>query len=665
MVELSVIVPIRNEAPGLVELHRELTDTLERWGRSYEIVAIDDGSTDDSFAVLSRLHALDPRLRVIRFRRNFGQTAAFSAGFAHARGRLIVTFDGDLQNDPRDIPAMIAKLESGYDIVCGWRKDRKDAFVSRTVPSMLANRLISWATGVRLHDYGCSLKAFRAEVVKPLRLYGEMHRFIPAIASEQGVAIAEVVVNHRSRRHGTSNYGISRTIRVVLDLLTVKFLLSYSTRPLQIFGLDRVRDGAAGRARRSLAHLREVRRSRTGDCRPAAAAAVDPSDLHGRAARHARPARGNAGAHVSRVAEEADVRHPRGPRSGNDVVTEKRSGGGQRRIAWVLLLASAAAVLVTGLIGTALILAQLGGGPDARSPRFWVGLAAAAALTIASLMLRSLRWIFLLRRAQVRIPIRDAYIGYFAGLSLLLTPFLLGEIAVRAAVLRARGRVPTATVVVVNLWERLLDLVALGIIAGVLAIRPRAALGLDRDPARDLPADSRPAGPPGLPAGRGMAGAAGRTSFRPGPGARERSACPRDGRGWWGSSRAWSRGACPDSDSGSSRTAGSGRSHWSQAEYAYAASSSLGGLVLAPGGVLVAGARSARRAAGRGPGRGSGGGFRVWHPAGDGGRGDDARHGVPARPSADPRPRRVRSTSTRSPTPTTCRFPNRGAPRCS
>jgi glycosyltransferase involved in cell wall biosynthesis len=237
MVELSVIVPIRNEAPGLVELHRELTDTLERWGRSYEILAIDDGSTDESFAVLTKLHAMDPRLRVIRFRRNFGQTAAFSAGFEHARGRIIVTSDGDLQNDPRDIPAMIARLESGYDIVCGWRKNRQDAFVSRTMPSMLANRLISWATGVPLHDYGCSLKAFKADVVKPLRLYGEMHRFIPAIASEQGVAIDEVVVNHRSRRHGSSNYGISRTIRVILDLLTVKFLLSYSTRPLQIFGL--------------------------------------------------------------------------------------------------------------------------------------------------------------------------------------------------------------------------------------------------------------------------------------------------------------------------------------------------------------------------------------------------------------------------------------------
>jgi len=237
MVELSVIVPIRNEAPGLVELHRELTDTLERWGRSYEILAIDDGSTDESFAVLTKLHVMDPRLRVIRFRRNFGQTAAFSAGFEHARGQIIVTTDGDLQNDPRDIPALIARLESGYDIVCGWRKNRQDSFVSRTVPSMLANRLISWATGVPLHDYGCSLKAFKADVVKPLRLYGEMHRFIPAIASEQGVAIDEVVVNHRSRRHGSSNYGISRTIRVVLDLLTVKFLLSYSTRPLQIFGL--------------------------------------------------------------------------------------------------------------------------------------------------------------------------------------------------------------------------------------------------------------------------------------------------------------------------------------------------------------------------------------------------------------------------------------------
>jgi glycosyltransferase involved in cell wall biosynthesis len=235
--ELSVVIPIRNEAPSLVDLHRELTETLATWGRPYEVLVIDDGSTDDSFMILSRLQALDPHLRVIRFRRNFGQTAAFAAGFDYARGRIIVTSDGDLQNDPRDIPNMIEMLERGHDIVCGWRKVRKDPFLSRRLPSIVANRVISVATGVHLHDYGCSLKVFRAEVVKPLKLYGEMHRFLPAIASEQGVSIAEVVVNHRERRHGRSKYGIGRTIRVILDLMTVKFLLSYSTRPVQIFGL--------------------------------------------------------------------------------------------------------------------------------------------------------------------------------------------------------------------------------------------------------------------------------------------------------------------------------------------------------------------------------------------------------------------------------------------
>ena len=244
--ELSVVIPIRNEAPSLKELHRELTDTLTAWGRPYEILVIDDGSTDDSFSILSGLQAVDPHLRVIRFRRNFGQTAAFAAGFDYARGRYIVTSDGDLQNDPRDIPSMIETLERGYDIVCGWRKDRKDPFVSRRLPSMLANGLISRVTGVRLHDYGCSLKVFRSEVVKPMKLYGEMHRFLPAIASEQGVSIAEVVVNHRARRHGSSKYGISRTVRVILDLLTVKFLLSYSTRPLQIFGLVGLAMGLLG-----------------------------------------------------------------------------------------------------------------------------------------------------------------------------------------------------------------------------------------------------------------------------------------------------------------------------------------------------------------------------------------------------------------------------------
>src|SRR5207247_1987466 len=246
--DISVVIPIRNEAPALKDLHREVTQTLAGWGRSYELIIVDDGSTDDGFEILARLAAVDPRLRVIRFRRNFGQTAAFAAGFDHARGQVIVTSYGDLQNDRRDIPAMVEMLDRGHDIVCGWRKDRKDAFLSRRLPSMIANKLISIATGVRLHDYGCSLKVFRAEVVKPLKLYGEMHRFLPAIASEQGVAITEIVVNHRPRAHGRSNYGIGRTVRVMLDLLTVKFLLSYSTRPLQMFGLIGVTMGFLGTA---------------------------------------------------------------------------------------------------------------------------------------------------------------------------------------------------------------------------------------------------------------------------------------------------------------------------------------------------------------------------------------------------------------------------------
>ena len=247
-VELTVVIPIRNEAPSLVELYREFTETLTAWGRPYEIIVVDDGSTDESFEILARVQAADSRLRVIRFRRNFGQTAAFAAGFAHARGRLIVTSDGDLQNDPHDIPAMIDLLERRYDIVCGWRKDRKDALISRRLPSTLANALISAVTGVHLHDYGCSLKVFRAEIVKDMKLYGEMHRFLPAIASEQTSSIGEMVVNHRPRRYGQSKYGIGRTVRVILDLLTVKFLLSYSTRPLQIFGLIGIAMGLLGSA---------------------------------------------------------------------------------------------------------------------------------------------------------------------------------------------------------------------------------------------------------------------------------------------------------------------------------------------------------------------------------------------------------------------------------
>jgi glycosyltransferase involved in cell wall biosynthesis len=244
--ELSVVIPIRNESPNVEALYVEITEALDRWGRSYEVLAIDDGSTDDSHERLVRCQRRDPRWRIIRFRRNFGQTAAFAAGFRFARGRLIATADGDLQNDFRDLPDMIRRLEDGHDIVCGWRKNRKDPWLTRRLPSEIANRLISWSTGVKLHDYGCSLKVFRADVVKPLKLYGEMHRFLPAIASEMGVSISEVAVNHRPRSHGNSKYGLSRTFRVILDLLTVKFLLSYSTRPLQMFGLIGLPLGLAG-----------------------------------------------------------------------------------------------------------------------------------------------------------------------------------------------------------------------------------------------------------------------------------------------------------------------------------------------------------------------------------------------------------------------------------
>jgi glycosyltransferase involved in cell wall biosynthesis len=245
--DISVVVPMKNEAPNVEQLYRELTAALDACGRPYEILAVDDGSTDDTFAILCRLQALDARLRVIRFRRNFGQTAGFAAGFAHASGRYIVTMDGDLQNDPADIAAMVRQLEEHpADIIAGWRKHRKDKFFSRRLPSMVANRIISKATGVRLHDYGCSLKVFRAEVVKPMKLYGEMHRFLPAIASEFGVTTVERVVNHRPRQHGASKYGISRTVRVILDLLTVKFLISYRTRPVQIFGLWGLLMGSLG-----------------------------------------------------------------------------------------------------------------------------------------------------------------------------------------------------------------------------------------------------------------------------------------------------------------------------------------------------------------------------------------------------------------------------------
>jgi len=236
-IQLSVIIPVFNEEGNIDPLYREIKGALEGLGAEYEILAIDDGSTDDSFSVLKRLHEEDPRVKVIRFRRNFGQTAAFAAGFDLAQGEVIVTLDADLQNDPADIPLLLSKIEEGYDVVSGWRVGRKDPFLTRRLPSMVANWLISQTTGVRLHDHGCSLKAYRSEVIKEVRLYGELHRFIPALASWMGVRVAEVPVQHHARRFGKSKYGLARTIRVLLDLLTVRFLLSYSTRPIQIFGL--------------------------------------------------------------------------------------------------------------------------------------------------------------------------------------------------------------------------------------------------------------------------------------------------------------------------------------------------------------------------------------------------------------------------------------------
>ncbi|MBA3531370.1 MAG: glycosyltransferase family 2 protein, partial [Ardenticatenales bacterium] len=235
-VTLSVVIPLYNEEESIALLYERLTQALDLYGRSYELIIVDDGSTDGSFLRLRHLAQVDSRLRVVRFRRNFGQTAAFAAGFDHARGEIIVTMDADLQNDPRDIPVLVEQIEAGYDIVSGWRKERQDRFLDRKLPSVLANLLISNVTDVRLHDYGCSLKAYRRDILKEVRLYGELHRFIPALASQVGGTVTEVPVTHHARRFGRSKYGLSRTVRVILDLITVWFLGSYGTRPLHVFG---------------------------------------------------------------------------------------------------------------------------------------------------------------------------------------------------------------------------------------------------------------------------------------------------------------------------------------------------------------------------------------------------------------------------------------------
>ena len=243
---VSIIVPVFNEEGNLRQLYKEIKAGMEGVDRDYEVLFVDDGSRDGSLGILLELNAADPRVKVLSFRKNFGQTAAMSAGFDHAAGEVVITMDADLQNDPADIPMLLEKIEQGYDLVNGWRYDRKDKWLSRRLPSIMANKLISWATDVKLNDYGCTLKAIRKEVVENITLYGELHRFIPAVASWMGVRIAEVKVNHRARLSGTSKYGISRVFRVLLDLITVKFLLSYSGRPIQFFGIPGLLCGSLG-----------------------------------------------------------------------------------------------------------------------------------------------------------------------------------------------------------------------------------------------------------------------------------------------------------------------------------------------------------------------------------------------------------------------------------
>ncbi len=235
-IDISVVIPLFNEEENVEEAYRQVKFVLSDMGRPHEMVFVDDGSRDRTLTILKGIASKDGSVRVISFRKNFGQTAAMSAGFDYSRGRIVIPMDGDLQNDPKDIPRLIAKIEEGYDVVSGWRKERKDTFLTRRLPSMTANWLISKITGVHLHDYGCTMKAYRKEVVQNLNLYGEMHRFLPALASIYGVKVAEVLVQHHPRLRGKSKYGLSRILKVFLDLMTVKFLLSYSTKPIRLFG---------------------------------------------------------------------------------------------------------------------------------------------------------------------------------------------------------------------------------------------------------------------------------------------------------------------------------------------------------------------------------------------------------------------------------------------
>lgn len=234
--DISVFLPVFNEEPNLRPLHEKLTQSLAQLGRSAEIIYVDDGSSDGSLNILREIAANDPRVRVIALRRNYGQTPAMAAGIHAARGKVLIPMDADLQNDPADIKRLLDKLDEGYDVVSGWRKNRQDKLITRKIPSMMANRMISWIGGVPLHDYGCSLKAYRRESLEDVQLYGEMHRFIPIYASWSGARVTEIPVEHHARTMGKSKYGLSRTIKVVFDLMTIKFMASYQTKPLYMFG---------------------------------------------------------------------------------------------------------------------------------------------------------------------------------------------------------------------------------------------------------------------------------------------------------------------------------------------------------------------------------------------------------------------------------------------
>lgn len=234
--ELSLFLPVFDEEENLRPMHQKIAAALDALGRSAEVIYVDDGSTDRSLAILREIAAADMRVRVISLRRNYGQTAAMSAGIDAARGEILIPMDADLQNDPADIKRLLDKLDEGYDVVSGWRKNRQDKLISRKIPSQIANRIISWIGGVYLHDYGCSLKAYRREVIQDVRLYGEMHRFIPIYASWAGARVTEIPVDHHARTMGKSKYGISRTIKVVFDLITIKFMAEYQTKPLYVFG---------------------------------------------------------------------------------------------------------------------------------------------------------------------------------------------------------------------------------------------------------------------------------------------------------------------------------------------------------------------------------------------------------------------------------------------